>query len=157
MKKYIYFLPGFLFLLIVATGYGVFHSSNAYKTFMLYSSLVLSWALIEFWFKSRLRQQKVEMIYVPWKWVLFLSLPILGALPGVLVSGGEKINYGLSHELAVHIAYMIWLYYLVWALQDEKGVENFLYIGLNALFQIQAIEFLEKNTRYRLPDKQENC
>ena len=127
IEKRLYLIPGFFFLLMIANGYGPFSNSNNYKTFLLYLSVGLLYIFVEWWFRPELDKQNINIVAPPWKWVLLLSVPIIGTAPGFFISGGG-VNNNLEHELSIHIGYMLWLIYLVWLLRKEGEVEKFLYV-----------------------------
>jgi len=141
IKENLYLLPAAAFLVMIANGYGLFANGYIYKTFLLYVLVMLLYLLVEWWLKPQMRKQGVGVGSTSWKWILFLSLPLLGTFPGLFISGGE-VNYNLGHEVAIHIGYMFWFSYLVWSLQDESGVEKFLYIVGGGAIYLVIVGFL---------------
>lgn len=123
----LYLLPGFFFLLMVANGHAIFANSNSYKTFLLSISVLIFYILVEWWLNPVLRRDKIELNLPSWKLITLLSLPILGTLPGLLITGGS-LNLNIKHEIAIHIGYMLWLSYLFWSLKDNEELNRFLYI-----------------------------
>jgi hypothetical protein len=105
---------------MVANGHAIFANSNSYKTFLLSISVLIFYILVEWWLNPVLRRDKIELNLPSWKLITLLSLPILGTLPGLLITGGS-LNLNIKHEIAIHIGYMLWLSYLFWSLKDNEG------------------------------------
>jgi O-antigen ligase len=112
---------------MVANGHAIFANSNSYKTFLLSISVLIFYILVEWWLNPVLRRDKIELNLPSWKLITLLSLPILGTLPGLLITGGS-LNLNIKHEIAIHIGYMLWLSYLFWSLKDNEELNRFLYI-----------------------------
>jgi len=132
--KYSYFLPA-LAVFLVASSYGDFFARvNIQKTFLLF--LVTSFLFLVVPIFRHYRHEDSAPSCLSWRWVLFLSLPILATLPGIYLHGGT-LNYLMNHELAIHIVYMVWLTCCLSCLCDGGDISKmFSVIGLVVIYVV---------------------
>jgi len=122
-------LPGLVFVLLLMDTYGVMYDANIYKSMALYLLLPIV-AVIAGFYVKKTSKFLIEAL-------LFLSLPLLATLPGLLLSGDESINLTLGHELSLHLALMLWLFFLVSLLKSYKDIDAFInFISFGILYVV---------------------
>ena len=133
-----FLLVGLGFVVITANGYGMFKNSNSHKAFLLFVLVTLFFVVIQWWLNSVNHDERGGF---PWRWMLLLSMPLLGSMPGLYLSHGE-LNYFLGHEISVHLAYLLWFSVVFWGVRDGSSVRAlFMILGGVVLYVTYIVFF----------------
>jgi len=131
-----YLIPAAIFVIMVWDSGDFFARVNIYKTFLLFVSVSLLFLFVDLLLRLRNQQRGIEVVSPPMGWLLFLSLPFIATLPGLLLHGGGY-NYLLEHELSIHLMFMMWLTYLIRCVKNMDALEKLMMVvGLTILYVV---------------------
>ena len=126
-QAWLYLLPAMVFMVMTWDSGELFARVNIYKTFLLFVSVSLLYLFVDVLFRLRNRQKGIDIAALPMGWLLFLSLPFIATLPGLLLHGGEY-NHLLGHELTNHLMFMMWVGYLMLCVRGSDALEKLMIV-----------------------------